>query len=64
MFVSRHQSTFAMSEMGIDMDLVTICRDTQFAIAMVNNKGITKRAKHIDMSTTSSATIWVDWLSR
>ena len=38
-----------LSEMGIDTDLVTICSDSQSAIAMVKNEGITKRAKHIDI---------------
>ena len=38
-----------LSEMGIDVGLVTLCSDSQSAIAMVKNEGITKRAKHIDI---------------
>ena len=38
-----------LSEMGINVDLVTLCSDSQSAIAMVKNEGITKRAKHIDI---------------
>ena len=38
-----------LSEMGINMDLVTICSDSQSTIAMVKNEVIMKRAKHIDI---------------
>jgi len=38
-----------LQEMGINVGLVTLRSDSQSAIAMVQNEGITKRAKHIDI---------------